>query len=215
MFFFKRNRLLFDKIKEYISISDEAIERFSEAIITFLKDGQNADFDLLMEKCSKLESSADSVLHGIETFLYKKSLLPESREDILLLFEKFDDIIDVTDELLRYIVNRRIIIPDFLKDDFQEMIKTSVQCYENSRDGVRDLLEKRKDLKKYIRVINEYESIVDDIESRMIRSLFSSDSVSDFDKILITDLITLAAKLSDSCENVADSISIINIKRIV
>ena len=62
--------------------------------------------------------------------------------------------------------------------------------------------------------INEYESIADGIQAEIIKKVF--DSAGDnFVKILISELANNISKLTDHCEDAADLIRIINIKRVI
>lgn len=214
MFFLKRNKLLLEKIKEYFKLADTDITIFNKAMESLIESGVSKEFDLEYKKSTMLESDADSILHDIEGFLYKKSLLPESREDVLILLEKFDDVLDGADHILKYVDTRNIKIPQFIADDIREMLKVSIECYENTRDAILDLLGKRIMIKTYIRTINDYESIVDKLQMEVTKKIFSSE-IDNFHKLLLAELTVAIGKLTDYCENAADSIAIMNIKRIV
>ena len=122
MFFLKRNKLLYEKINEYISIADRGMDTFKAAMECYFKNGRNADFNLLCEKVTMLEHDSDGLLHDVEGFLYKKSLLPESREDILVLFEKYDDVMDEADHALNFIESRQLDIPEALHGEIGEIV---------------------------------------------------------------------------------------------
>jgi predicted phosphate transport protein (TIGR00153 family) len=211
---FKRNKILIEKINEYLDMGDTLVDTFNQTIIHYLDKGNDSDFEIHLSKAKKIENNADQLLYSIDNFLFKKSLLPEAREDILKLLEKYDDIIDCCVHILRYLYTRNIIIPDFIKNDIKEMIRVSTQCYDQVKLGIQDLLGKRKNIVKYIRTINDYESICDDVQAKIIRNVFQAD-IDNFDKILLSDLVTIIAKLTDHCEDSADLIAIINIKRVV
>lgn len=214
MFFLNKNKILLNKINEYFNICNDNMETFNISLTHYLNRGNDDEFEILIEKIKKIENNADSVLHSIENTLYTKSLLPESREDIFQLFEKYDDIIDCSIHILRYLHTRNVSIPDFCVKDIKEMAKFSIQCYDQVRNAIEDLLGKRKNIIGYIRTINDYESICDDIQSRLIKKVFDND-IEKFNKIILSELIDLLSKLTDHCEDAADLINLINIKRVV
>lgn len=193
---------------------DSLMDNFQETIETYLIHGNNSDFEVHLSKAKKMEHNADSLLHTIENFLYEKSLLPESREDILRLFEKFDDIVDSSVHILRYLNTRNITIPSNIHDDVTEIIKVSRKAYEEVKQAINELFYKRKNLLSYVRTINDYESICDDIQAKIITTIFRSD-IDKYDKILLSDVITIMAKLTDHCEDSADVIALINVKRAI
>ncbi len=214
MLFFKRNKILLKQINEYLDMGDDLVNTFNQTIGHYLDKGNDSDFEIHMGKTKKIENNADILLHNIESFLFKKSLLPEAREDILKLLDKYDDIIDCCVHILQYLHTRNIIIPDFIKDDVKEMLRVSTQCYDQVKLGIQDLLGKRKDIIKYIRTINDYESICDQVQGKIIKNVFQAD-IDKYDKILLSDVVTIIADLTDHCEDSADLIAIINIKRVV
>ena len=214
MFFLKRNKLLLEKIDQYMEVCDSDMQIFEQAVDQYIKHGNSADFEALLLKAREFEGSADSILHNIQNSLYKKSLLPESRGDLMRLLERYDDIVDCTNHILRYLNTRNISIPTLISEDIKEIVSISLKCYEQVKKEIRDLLGKRHKVKGYVHTINNYESQCDDIQAKIIKEIFNSD-VDKYDKILFTELINIIAKLTDYCEDAADHIMIINIKRVV
>lgn len=154
-------------------------------------------------------------MHSIDNFLYEKSLLPESREDMLLLFDAFDDIIDGGYHILKYIYTRNITLPPLLVPGFTEMLKISNMAYRHTNEAVVDLFGKREQVKRIITQINNLEAVADEVQYRLIKEIFDSSEIDHFNKILLSELVTQFSKVADSCEEVGDIISIINIKRII
>ena len=215
MILFKQNRILSEMISEYLSIADDTMICFESAIKRFFSNGIDAEFSVKVSETTKFEEKADEKLHKLEGFLFKKSLLPESREDILVLFECVDDIVDGGYHILRYINTRNIVIPPFVATGLEEMLKISLLAYQKTREAVLDIFGKREHIKRLVSDINDYESISDEIQYRLIKELFDSTEIDRFDKILISELITAFAGLTDSCEDAADALTLINLKRVV
>lgn len=214
MFFLKRNRILLEKIQAYFEICNTGMKLFDQVMNYFLDHGNDTEFENHISHIREIEGKADAILHKIEKLLYKKSLLPESREDLMRLLERYDDIIDCTNHILRYLNTRNMLIPDFIKDDIREMVKTSLLCYDQVRLAIEDLLGKRQNIMNFVRTINDYESLCDEIQARIIKTIFLHD-IDKFDKIILTELINIIAKLTDHCEDAADHITLINVKRVV
>ena len=215
MIFLKRNRELLQKIDEYINTSSDILQYFKSSIINYMKNNDMVDFELQVKKIKKLESNVDEQLHDIEEFLYKKSLLPDLREDILKLLEELDDIVDYADHIMRYVFIRKIKIPENLIGQTINMLNSTCDCCNGVKNAINDLFKKRQHIKKFVNEINDYESICDEIQTEMITTIYSDDNIVDFDKILLDKFVDLISSISDSCENVADIITIINVKSVV
>lgn len=213
MFLFKRNQELLDKIAQYFKMSDLLMDDFKSAITKHLDDLQRLEME--MKKTKRLESNADAKVHDIEEFLYHKSLLPDFREDVLKLFEKFDDIIDTAENIIQYIYVHKMTYPKFIKESIIKMIEASHECYQLVKLLVNDLFNKRDNVKQLVIRIGDYESICDDIQAEIVDKIYSTDDIDKCDRILFEECIRLIAMLTDSCENVADVVRIINIKSVV
>ena len=214
MWFYKRNRILLEKINEYLDMGDNLMNTFNQTVLHYLEKGNDSDFEIQLGKTKKIEHNADQLLYDIDNFLFQKSLLPEAREDILNLLENYDDIIDCCVHILRYLYTRSIVIPDFIKSDIKEMIRVSIQCYDLVKLGIINLLGKRDEVMNYVRTIEDYESICDDVQAKIIKNVFDA-GIDKFDKIILSELVTIIAKLTDHCEDSSDLLAIINIKRVV
>lgn len=214
MFLFKRNRKLYEKINQYLDIGSNDIQVFGDAVNHYIVHGNDITFENLKEKVSEIEGEADTLLHDIEGFLIKKSLLPESRSDFKKLLERYDDIIDCTQDVVIYLYTRNVFIPAFVKENIKEMVGISITCSEKVKDAIQDLLGKRKEIKNFVHSINEFESQCDDILAETTKKIFTSD-IDNFNKILLVELLKIITKLTDFCEDAADYIMVIDIKRVV
>jgi len=70
---------------------------------TYLKGGISGDFHFLIEQTHKVESRADDLRDATNELMYSRALIPESREDIMALLEKVDEISDQADRVSKRI----------------------------------------------------------------------------------------------------------------
>lgn len=214
MFILNRNKILLGMIHSYFDICNNSMEILNNAISHYLSSGNDMEFEQIMRTALDNEFKADEILFDIEKLLYQKSLLPESREDIIRLLAKYDDIIDCSVHVLRYFHTRSMIIPVTCNENITALLQQSLLCYEQVRLGIEDLFAKRNNILGFVRQIKNYESQCDEIQATIIKELFLTP-IEPYSKILISDLVNLIAKLSDLCEDAADLITLINIKRVV
>lgn len=216
MFFIsKRNKDLFNNIIEYLIISQTVFENFNKTLKHYFNKGIDSKYEFLMNDTDKNESNADNMLVKIKLSLYKKSLLPESREDILILLERVDDIVDNANLTLKYIYSHNFTIPKFLHSNIKELLKISNDSFKLVIQSIHDLLGKKKNIIELARKISNYESICDDLQLKIIKTIFSSNEIKNFFKIIIRDFVRDVGNLSDLCEDVSDLVTILNIKRLV
>lgn len=213
-FFFKNNRLLFERITDYLETADQVMERFDETIHHWMKHDIDARFLTLMESTARSESEADDIHLDLKKLLYLKSLLPESREDVLVLTDKTDDVIDAANHTLQYIYSHNIHFPKFLKDDMKELLRITLEAYRLLRETILDLFQKRVKIQENCRLIGNNEHLADKLKLKMTKEIFDSD-LSGFDKILLRDGVRSIDSLCDYCEAAANLITLLNIKRLV
>ena len=80
MFIFRRHARLFEEINKFLTLADKVLNNFSQTFNYFLDYGLDASFEAKMVEADRMESNADTLLHNIQKALYRKSLLPESRQ---------------------------------------------------------------------------------------------------------------------------------------
>jgi predicted phosphate transport protein (TIGR00153 family) len=213
-FLFKRNRILYTNICSYLDIVTRIMETFKKLVGSYLKEVSEAKLAMLVEQVDNDESDADDALVDIRKMLYNKSMLPESREDILVMLDKVDDIADCANHTAQFIFSHGLNVPDEFRDDIRELLKTSLKSFNLVMKTVHSLFEHSGDLLENTRIINNYESMCDNFQLKLIKKVFASN-IKDIDKILMRDLIKWIGRISDVCEDTADIITLLYIKRAI
>jgi uncharacterized protein len=211
-FLFRKERQVEQFIFTYIDHLAEARERFVKAMELYLSAGLCDDFRFLAEQTHKAESKADDVRYAVESMMYERALLPESRGDILGLLEAVDAIPGIFDRILYTIDNRRIHAPAFLIADLREMVQVSVEAVEAFEKQLRALFIGHTDVRPLIQLIDRDESHVDHIERRAMRLLFDS-AIEPFEKLQAKDLVVELSDVSDLAHQVSRRVYIISVKR--
>ncbi|MEA2012090.1 MAG: DUF47 family protein [Verrucomicrobiota bacterium] len=212
MYVFKKNRKIQEKISNYLKMVEETLLIFSESMESYLEDGFSDHFSTLREKTSKSESISDDLKCEIENELYEKSLLPESRRDILVIIDKVDMIANTAESILRTLHTQNILIPKQFHAKIRELILLSVETCKMTIQQVSSVLQNEGEFKEAARRIDANESIGDRLEEDMIFIIFREDHTN-VDQILYRDAIIRMGNLLDICEVVADILTIFSIKR--
>lgn len=212
MFMWKRNKAILDKILHYLDVAQEAIDCFAAGLRHHIEHGLDSHFARFVDETHQRESDADTLRHEIEIELFKKSLLPESREDLLMLLERVDLIPNQAEEALRMLLLQRVELPDFVKEGLAELADLGVQGFRLVAEAVRDALGPAANIQDLNRRIDETESVGDKVEQRLVSSIFASD-LSLAEKILYRDVVTEVASLCDLEEDVGFSVTVFVVKR--
>jgi predicted phosphate transport protein (TIGR00153 family) len=178
----------------------------------YFEKGFCEDFEFLIEQTHKLESKADDTRYEIETLMYAKALIPESRGDILGLLEAIDQIPGLLELILYMIQTQRLAVPDFLVMDVRELVSVSLQCCDLLVKEVEALFRKSEEIRSLVATIDNNESHCDHIERRIITRIFDSD-LDPFQKLQLKEMVIQMGEISDQTDRVSRRVHIISVKR--
>ncbi len=211
-FLFKKEQQVEQLIYQYLDNLKMAQDNFLKAMNVYFEKGFCEDFDFLIEETHKVESKADDTRYEIETMMYAKALIPESRGDILGLLEAIDQIPGLFELILYMIQTQRLSTPDFLVPDMKELIRVSLECCDLLIKEVEALFRKSGDIRSLVSTIDNNESHCDHIERRIITRIFDSD-LEPFQKLQLKDMVIQLGEISDQTDRVSRRVHIISTKR--
>jgi predicted phosphate transport protein (TIGR00153 family) len=209
---FKKEMLLKKLIYDYLENLGMIQKHFVKAMNICLKEGASNDFCLLMDQTHKFESRADDLRDEINELMYSRALIPESREDIMALLERVDEIPRSFEQILNMIRTQRIFFPEFLVLDIQELIRVSMESCDLMAKQIDVMIKKKEGMRTLMSTIDQNESHCDHIERRIIVKLFESD-LEPFLKLQLKELVIVLGEISDRVDRVAKRVNIMTIKR--
>jgi hypothetical protein len=212
-FFWKKEDNVEKMLSRYFERSDTCFQMFEKALGVFFDIGQGETFEAAVQKAHEAESAADDMRREIELTLYGKSLLPESRGDLLGLLESFDRLPNMAETVLFALRCQRIVLPKDLAPQYKRLADINLQSYYLCRRAVDALLSNPKITLHATKEVDEKESESDRIEREILCQIFDSSEYDTGQKLLLKDLILLFGSISDRAESVADRIGIFAIKR--
>lgn len=211
-FFFKRQLKIESLIHSYLSNLKMSQQSFDEALNTCLEDGVCDHFDFLTEQTHKFESKADDIREEINTLMYGKALIPESRGDIMGLLEAIDQIPRLFEVILYMIKTQRLVIPDFVRLDVKELTEVSLESCDLMIKQIEALFKKTAGMEALVSTIDHNESHCDHIERRIITKIFDSD-LDPFEKLQLKEMIVHMGDISDQADHVSKQVNILSMKR--
>jgi predicted phosphate transport protein (TIGR00153 family) len=200
-------------ILKYLEDLKMTQENFSLALESCLTDDKACgDFSFLSDETHRFESRADDVREQIKTLMYDKTLLPESRGDIMRLLDGMDYIPRYMEIILNMIKTQMLEIPDFIVADIRELLSASLESVGLMSRQVEDLFKRKGQIKELVSVIDMKESQCDRIERRLISTIFKSD-LDGFLKLQLKELVIYLGEISDHVDTLSKQINIMNLKR--
>jgi len=211
---FKSSSEIISQIEQFLTLVDDSSHVFVDGIRNYLNEN-HLEFVNAMQKADEMEGKADALRRSVEDSLYRHSLLPEFRGDILHLLEKLDDLIDIAKEnLLQFDVESPDIPPE-VHEDFINLANTSIKAVDAIILSVRTFFRDPRAVKDLLPKVYFYEEEADRVSNELKRSIYKEFPGLDLSrKSHIRYFIHQAENLSDVSEDIADIIAILAIKRI-
>jgi predicted phosphate transport protein (TIGR00153 family) len=210
---FKKENQLKSLIFEYMQTLKLSQESFLNALQACLLNGVLCEnFNFYIKQTHKHESRADDIHDEINNLMYSKTLIPESRGDILGLLEALDTIPDLFEHILYMIQTQRLTIPVAFVPKTKELVAVSLECCELVALQVEALLQHPDKIREHMAVIDTKESLCDHIERHIIADIFA-DTIDPHAKLQLKELIEAIGDISDRADQVSKRINIISLKR--
>ncbi len=212
MFSFKKNLKLMAMLNEYLNVAQETVNQFKTAIEYLLAHGLDEHFIMMAEKIHQSESNADDIRRRIELFLYEKSLMPETRRDMLLMVENIDRVPNRAEHIIYMYVTQKTKIYPAIENDLKELLNLSVETFDTTIKATLDCFGKMSHVKEANRIVDDNETLGDHLERKMITTIFASD-LEIGEKILQKEFVLEFGAICDLCESVLDRIVVCSVKR--
>lgn len=208
---FKSSKVLEKQIDDFLDTVGEGALVFREGVESYLDEDRDA-FASALAKIDKLEGRADKVSREVESHLYRHSLIPEHRGDVLGLLENTDNIIDRMKTSLHQFSVEHPDIPGEFHDGYRKLAAASCQAAESVVASARAFFRDAQAVKDHLYKVHHFEQEADQISDSLKRRIFASE----LDLAHKTHLRYFALNVelvSDKAEEVADRLAIYAIKR--
>jgi predicted phosphate transport protein (TIGR00153 family) len=214
---FSRSRALEAEIEEFLQNLSQSALTYQSAISAYLSNGANAEFQGMVQQLGAFESRDDSLRRSIEAALYRQTLIPESRGDVLGLLETLDQVHGLMEGGLYALSIEKPDIPEPFVPHFRTLAAACVQgvdhlvlvvlaarAFFTNIDAVPDHLHK----------VMYYEKEADKAGTILKRAIFDSD-LDLSRKMHLKSFAEYIDDVADGAEDVADRLGIYTIKRAI
>lgn len=209
---FRKQLRLAKRIEEFLDHVSEAGIIFRLGILAYLKEDREAFADKL-KHISRVEHLGDELRRTIEQHLYQKTLIPESRGDVLELLENLDALLDRFKGVLWQFDIQVPEIPDELDEDFGDLCTYVVESVEAIVRAARAFFKDIEQVSNDLHKVSAWESEADYVNTRLQRKIYRLEEIPLSHKNQLRDFAKRIDRIADAAEDVADRLSIYVIKR--
>ena len=200
------------EIDSFLNLASESGLIFIQGIDAYLVNKIDI-FNEHLTHIVEIEKEADSLRRSIEDLLYRKTLIPESRGDVLELIERMDSVLGrFKGVMFRVEIERPKIDPKF-HDDLKTLINCVIQAVESVTLSLRAYFKDISQATDHIHKVSFWETEADKAATCLQREIFSDDGLGLDAKMQLRDLAKSIDKIADQAEDLGDSLAIYVIKR--
>lgn len=185
---------------------------FNQGAEAYLK-GNSSDFHRKLDEIIEVEHAGDDLRRSIQQYLYTKTLIPESRSDVLQLLENMDSLLDRFKGALWRMDIENLQIEETFHEDFFLLIHAVGESVECIVRAVRAFFKNISAVSDHLDKVYYWETESDKISTRLQRAIFRKEDLRLSHRMLIRGLARHLDKIADRAEDVADSLNIYVIKR--
>lgn len=211
--FWKRAPDIKAQLLQYFDAADAALAEWGKAMRCFLEQGGCDEFRALDKATHRHESRADDLRWELELALYRRALLPESRDDILRLLEKYDHLPNLAENITCMLDIQRIDIPADLRARVAALVEANLRACQHLRQAIDLLFSAKPGLDQVVAAVDQQESVSDRIERELTIEIFGAASpIAPADRLQLRDVIQNIGDLSDTAEKLVRRVEIISLK---
>ncbi|MBT4200717.1 DUF47 domain-containing protein, partial [Desulfobacula sp.] len=159
------------------------------------------------------EHKGDALRRSIEEKLYRKTLIPESRGDVLDLLESLDGLLDRFKGALYRFDIEGVEIDQRFHEDFKELVRNVVNASEALAQSSRSFFKDISSIANHMHKVSFWETEADKVSTLLQKRIFRQDEMRLSQKMQLRDFVRHVDKIADRAEDVADDLSIFVIKR--
>ncbi len=193
---------------------DELADKISEAgmfcqtgVDAYLKGNLDA-FAASLTCIRDTEKQGDRLRRLIEETLYLKTLIPDSRADVLELLENMDSLLDQLKEVISEIEIERPVIREEFQQDFKDLLKYTVESVEADLRSCRAFFNDIYSVADHIHKVSFWEKETDKISTRLQRAIFANKDLNLGHKMQLRYFAKQIDHIADDAEDIADRLNI-------
>jgi hypothetical protein len=209
---FKNHTGIEKKIDSFLDLASQSGLIFTQGMDAYLDDRTDV-FEHHLAYMVETEKEADTLRRAIEDLLYRKTLVPESRGDVLELIERMDALLGQFKGVMFRIEIERPQIPSAYRTKLKTLNNCAVQTVESMVLSLRAYFKDISQVAAHMHKVTFWETESDKEATRLQREIFRSDQHSLAEKMQLRGIIKHTDNIADQAEDLADKLAIFVLKR--
>ncbi len=208
----------FTAIQEHMGVVLECA-REVQPLIEALVAGDQPRVIELKERIFEKEAEADQIKHELRAHLPKSLFMPVDRRDLLEVLQLQDTIANVAQDVAGLLIERKMKIPDFLREPLIELTSRCIDTVELSAKVINELDEllaigfrgREVDrVDEMLKELNIVEDETDELGIALARALFDhEDEMKPVSVMMWYQIIEWIGDLADYAEKVGDHLRLL------
>ncbi|NOX32127.1 MAG: DUF47 family protein [Deltaproteobacteria bacterium] len=200
------------EIDDFLDQVSESGLLFNQGIEFYLSCDLDS-FGRLLDQIVGTEHTADTLRRSIEDLVYRRTLIPESRGDVLRMIENMDSLLGKFKGAMWRLQIEGPEIKDFFFQDLQNLVELVVKAVEATTLSVRAYFKDINSVADHMHKVSFWESAADKIATQLQMKIFQCDDLSLCEQMQLRDLVLHIEDIANQAEDVTDSLAIYVIKR--
>jgi hypothetical protein len=211
------------KILRHRTGIEEKIEKFLDQIslsglifrqgYEYYLSGKDEDFERKLQEIMDCKRNGDNLKRSINEHLFTKTLIPESRGDVMELLEDLDALLErFKSTLWRFRIERPDIGKEF-HGDFKQLINSVIEANEAIVTSCRAFFNDILTVSSYRHKVSYWESESDKITTKLQEAIFARNDLRLSHRMQLRDFTRYLDRIADGAEDIADRLNIYVIKR--
>jgi len=201
------------QVDEFLNLVSEAGLLCQSGMDAYFR-GDLSAFAEALAAIRETEHKGDFLRRDIEKNLYQKTLIPESRGDVMRLLEDMDALLDrFTGLLWQFDIEHPAISADF-HELFSELLRYSVEAVEAMVRSCRAFFKNINEVADHIHKVSFWEKESDKVSTRLQKAIFGQSGLDLSQKMHMRFFAKMLDRIADDAEDVSDRLNIYVIKRI-
>jgi hypothetical protein len=190
-----------------------------QPLIEALAAGDQEQVIQLKDRIFEREAEADRIKHELRAHLPKSLFMPVDRRDLLEVLLLQDTIANVAQDIAGLLIERKMSIPDFLRDPLIELTARCVDTVEHAAKVIEELDEllaigfrgREVDaVDQMLKELNMIEDETDELGIALARALFDhEDDLKPVSVMMWYQIIEWIGDLADYAEKVGDHLRLL------
>lgn len=202
-----------DKIHHYLDRVTKSQLIFNTLWSNFFQYGPRSKQSITtLSELLKNESEADHLRREIESLLFEKTLIPDSRSDVMELLELLDRIANLHEAIGIHIKIEQPVFGDGTEPAMQELLKQVTNSVDNMVLCTRSFFTDVERVREYTKKTQYFESEADKACTALKMKIFDSDLSLD-QKLQARYFIDRIDEIANLAEDTVDKIFIYTLKR--